>query len=91
MKLTIEQYATLGYKILLLVFLGLIAFSSKVELKTGISQEKLNHALETQREEMKREFNNNARNEAFKIMDSVHVLLGDTTNYDSLRTDAFNL
>lgn len=90
-RLTIEQYASLAYKIIILIFLGVIAFSSQVEVKTGISDEKLNHALETQREEIIREFNNNARNEAYKIMDSVHILLGDTSNYDSLRANAFGL
>lgn len=79
-----------------IILLGAVLFlslcsSPTVIVSEGVSPEKLNHALETQREEIIREFNNNARNEAYKIMDSVHILLGDTTNYGSLRTIAFDL
>jgi len=55
----------------------------------NVTPSEIQNMLDTQRYEISRDNNKKVRDEAFKIMDSVNVLLHDDSNWDSLRTAAF--
>lgn len=78
------------------IFIGILAINLLFVIMnyfksdpTAITPEDVQQLLDNQRSIIYRESNNQIRNEALKIMDSVHVLMGDTSNWNDLRSDAF--
>jgi len=88
MRISLWDKIVVAFLALNLLFMVMNFFKSD---PVQITKDDIQHLLDQQRESIYRETNNTTRNEAIKVMDNVHVLLRDTTKYDSLRAAAFGL